>query len=68
MLVAEIKQKHQEKLKEKHTPGFCHLLYKFSEPTVFGDLSELLTFTAEKILTKADKEKVRTTSPPFLCL
>ena len=58
VLVAEIKQKHQEKIKEKPTAGFCHLLYKFTEPGVFADVAELLAFSAEKMLTKAEKEKV----------
>lgn len=60
VLLAEIKQKYQEKLKHKPSeqPNY-HLKYGMNDPQVLNDINDLITNAAERILSKADRERVR---------
>jgi uncharacterized membrane protein len=65
VLLAEIKQKYQEKLKQKspEQPNY-HLKYGMNDPQVLNDINDLITNAAERILSKADRERVRSSSQP----
>jgi paired amphipathic helix protein Sin3a len=59
VLLAEIKQKYQEKLKHKPSeqPNY-HLKYGMNDPQVLNDINDLITNAAERILSKADRERL----------
>lgn len=61
VLLAEIKQKYQEKIKQKSTssdqPNY-HLKYKLNDSQVLNDINDLITNAAERILSKADRERL----------
>ena len=66
VLLAEIKQKYQEKLKHKPSeqPNY-HLKYGMNDPQVLNDINDLITNAAERILSKADRERVRMSRLPL---
>jgi len=63
VLLAEIKQKYQERLKQKPGPDqpSYHLKYSFTDPQVLNDINDLITNAAERFLSKADRERVHST-------
>lgn len=60
VLLAEIKKKYQERLKQKPGPDqpSYHLKYSFTDPQVLNDINDLITNAAERFLSKADRERL----------
>jgi len=58
VLLAEIKQQYQEKLKARKVHPAYHLKYVMDDVDVFNDITDLVTNAAERILSKSDREKV----------
>eukprot|EP01102_Stenamoeba_stenopodia_P018355 TRINITY_DN6714_c0_g1_i2.p1 TRINITY_DN6714_c0_g1~~TRINITY_DN6714_c0_g1_i2.p1 ORF type:complete len:975 (+),score=235.58 TRINITY_DN6714_c0_g1_i2:41-2965(+) len=67
VLIAEIKQKYQEKLKSKAGPAY-HLVYTMNDQNIFKEASDLLTFVAERTLSRVDREKLDTFLQHFVQL
>lgn len=63
-LVAEIKQKHQECLKNAKESNSAtaskgpHLIFDTSDPAIFNDIAKLINYCSERILHPSDREKV----------
>eukprot|EP00026_Physarum_polycephalum_P000301 Phypoly_transcript_00301.p1 GENE.Phypoly_transcript_00301~~Phypoly_transcript_00301.p1 ORF type:complete len:1683 (+),score=475.87 Phypoly_transcript_00301:157-5205(+) len=76
VLLAEIKQQYADKLREQQEGGRrrhknrervpWHLQYTFNDMQVFQDISDLIVFAAEKLLSRSDKEKIDTFLKHFL--
>jgi paired amphipathic helix protein Sin3a len=63
VLIAEIKQRYQERLKSTSKLGLGpvhHLLYALDDPGITKEISALLTFVGEKTMSPRDRDKLDT--------
>eukprot|EP00005_Dracoamoeba_jomungandri_P004864 CAMPEP_0174252262 /NCGR_PEP_ID=MMETSP0439-20130205/1801_1 /TAXON_ID=0 /ORGANISM="Stereomyxa ramosa, Strain Chinc5" /LENGTH=1190 /DNA_ID=CAMNT_0015332775 /DNA_START=101 /DNA_END=3673 /DNA_ORIENTATION=+ len=65
-LLAEIKQKYQEKVRESPSSKTYHLKYLMEDNCVLSDVCDLITYSAERTLNKADREKLDSFMEHFL--
>jgi paired amphipathic helix protein Sin3a len=66
VLLAEIKQRHAERLKSASSQTQRDLISSFTDKTVFDDVSEYILYTADKIVGKPELEKLRAFLQRFL--